>query len=77
MRTLISRGWAAWQEIAIAIGDFQARLLLSVFYFSIAAPFGLITRLLADPLRLRRHAASNWAKRRPPDSDLPSARHQY
>lgn len=42
-----------------AIGNAQAWLLLTVFYVLILTPFGLLFRLVADPLWMRRRA-STW-----------------
>ena len=48
-------------EIARYFGDFQARLLLTLFYFTVFVPFGAGLRLLGDPWRLRRSPeASGW-----------------
>ena len=52
------RLWEGWKRVGRKIGDFQARLLLSVFYFLILAPFALGLRLMADPLGLKR--AGGW-----------------
>ena len=35
------------------MGDFQARLILTVLYFVIVAPFALIVRFAADPLSIK------------------------
>ena len=65
-------------KIGASIGDFQSRLLLTVFYFTVALPFGILTRLVIDPLRLRhRPTTSGWTARQPIDSDLASARRQF
>lgn len=69
--------WARWKLIAHVIGNFQARLLLSVFYFVVVPPFALIVKL-KDPLGLRRKSAgSGWVDR--PTADTPSgaARRQF
>ena len=53
-----------WKEIVSSIGDFQARWLLTVIYFTFVLPFGLITRLVIDPLSIRhRPIGSAWIKR--------------
>jgi hypothetical protein len=53
-----------WKEIVSSIGDFQARWLLTVIYFTFVLPFGLITRLVKDPLSIRhRPIGSAWSKR--------------
>ncbi len=78
MRTPLRRVWKAWREIAAYIGDFQARLLLTLFYFTILVPFGLLVRLFSDPLRIRHLPVhSSWTKRETRETDLASARRQF
>ena len=48
-----------WMALLRTIGNVQAWIILTVFYVLIITPFGLIFRLAADPLRLRRRA-STW-----------------
>ena len=50
---MLKRAWQAWKELAHKIGNFQARVLLTVFY-AVLAPFGLGTRFFSDPLRIKR-----------------------
>ena len=52
--------WKKWQRVAKRIGDFQARLILTVFYFIIIGPFALIVRWGADPLSLKKNAHQGW-----------------
>lgn len=51
----MKRIWERWKKIARAIGDFQARIILMIFYFVILAPFALILRLGGDPLGIKHH----------------------
>jgi hypothetical protein len=51
---LLRRLWHAWKRVGRKIGDFQARVLLTLFYFVLLAPFAVAVRLKADPLGLRR-----------------------
>jgi hypothetical protein len=77
MRTLFKRFWARWKEIAAYVGDFQARLLLTLFYLIIAAPFGVIARAL-DPLRIRPQASrSAWLRRDDAVDTLAAAKRQF
>ena len=55
---MLKRIWEAWKRIAHRIGNFQARLLLTVLYAVLVLPFGLVVRLLADPLRIKRRPAA-------------------
>ena len=52
--------WENWKILAKKIGDFQARLILTVLYFVIVAPFALIVRFAADPLSIKRRAEPGW-----------------
>ncbi len=49
--------WAAWKRIAHRIGDFQARVLLTVIYAVLVLPFGLAIRLFSDPLKIKKRPA--------------------
>jgi len=76
--TVSARLWSAWNELARPVGDFQARLILTVFYFTVAAPFGLIVRTIKDPLTMRRRPAqTGWIKRKRREHDITAARRQY
>jgi hypothetical protein len=50
----LKQAWEAWKKIAKVIGNFQARVILSVFYAILVLPFGLAVRLFADPLRIKK-----------------------
>lgn len=71
------RIWERWKRIAHAIGNVQARILLSVLYFILVGPFALPVRLLMDPLALRRPSGTTfWLARRPRTVGLDEARKQ-
>jgi hypothetical protein len=53
MKVILKSLFARWKIIAHKIGEFQSRLILSVFYFVIFAPFALGLRMFSDPLQLR------------------------
>jgi hypothetical protein len=55
--------WEAWKGIARKIGDFQARVLLSILYFIVVAPFALAVRWAADPLALKPGTRRGWRVR--------------
>jgi hypothetical protein len=54
--------WSRWKAVAHVIGDFQARLILTVFYAAILAPFALGLKAFADPLQVR-HRGRGWSPR--------------
>ncbi len=59
---MLKRLWEAWKRIAHKIGNFQARLILTILYAILVLPFGLGVRLFADPLRIRKRP-TEWLKR--------------
>ncbi len=66
----------AWKSLAHKIANFQARLLLSLFYFVALTPFALRVKIFSDPLQLKRHAG--WMARGRAEADPASmARRQY
>ena len=78
MRMFLSHIWRGWKEVAVYIGDFQARLLLTLFYFTVAMPFALLVRWISDPLRVRvLPVRSSWVKRQVSDRSLAEVRRQF
>jgi hypothetical protein len=67
------RLWRGWTRVGRRIGDFQARVLLTVFYVVIVAPFALVIRVAADPLALGPRARRGW-RPIPPAAETPLAR---
>lgn len=60
MPSVISRLWAAWKRVAKKVGEFQARVLLAVFYFVLVWPFALAVRWGSDPLEIKPHTPKGW-----------------
>ena len=49
---LLKTAWSQCKTIDYKIGDFQARLLLSIFYFVVLGPYPLSVRILSGPKRI-------------------------
>ncbi len=71
---LYKRAWQGWKDLAHKIGNFQARVILSIFYAILVLPFGLAARFFSDPLRIKKRPEQwldhpneaydlEWAKR--------------
>jgi len=54
--------WGGWKRLARQIGNFQARVILTVLYAVVVLPFGLIVRLFSDPLQIKKRPGS-WTER--------------
>ena len=62
---MLRKFWKNWKSYARAIGRFESRILLFLFYFVILTPFGLAIRMFSDPLHIRTlQRSSNWILRK-------------
>ena len=75
---MLKKLWNKWKTFAQALADLQARILLTLVYFIIVAPFGLLVRLLSDPLVIK-HVPhrSMWFPKHNPEQTLEGARRQF
>ncbi len=67
--------YVVWMLLSLVLGWFMSRLLLTLIFFLVITPIGLIMRLFGKDLlslRIDRHAQTYWLKRsahaRPPES---------
>jgi uncharacterized membrane protein YbhN (UPF0104 family) len=72
---MLKRALRTWKRLAHTIGNFQARVLLTVFYGIIVFPLGIIARLFLDPLRIKR-PPTHWLNRADETHDLRWAKRQ-
>jgi hypothetical protein len=69
--------WEAWKRIGQTIGDTVARVVLTIFYFTLFMPFGLGVRFLGDPLAMRQRGRSKWLERTTQDLTLKDSRRLF
>ena len=74
MKTL-KRAWEAWKRLGKKIGNFQARILLTIFYVVLMFPFGIAARLFSDPLRIKKRP-QEWLPHAEETNDMTWARRQ-
>src|SRR5688500_12114310 len=73
-----SHGWSRWREMSQKAANVQARVLLTIFYFTMMLPFGIVMGLLKDPLRIKqRPSGSYWVERKPTSGTLADAKRQF
>ena len=67
-----------WKVFGYKVGNFQARLVLSLFYFIVICPFAVVVKFVSKPLRLKVFNTSNWLPNQTRDEDILSrARKQF
>jgi hypothetical protein len=75
---VLRRVWELWKKFGRFIGDMVARVVLTIFYFTIFVPFGLGVRLFSDPLMVKSWSTPPyWLPRSTGDRVLDEARRQF
>jgi hypothetical protein len=65
-----------WMAVATAIGAFNTRLILTISYYLIVSPVGMLMRLAGrDPLDRRLRTGDSYWRKRPPEP--PPTRERY
>ena len=75
---LLRNAWELWKRFGKFLGDWLARIVLTIFYFTVFVPFGLGVTLLADPLRIRQSGGPDlWLSRQTGDQSLDDVQRQF
>jgi hypothetical protein len=69
--------WHYWKQLGKFIGDQIARVILTIFYFTLFVPFALGLRIWGDPLALRPHHRSEWLERKTSDLTIKDSRRLF
>jgi hypothetical protein len=75
--SLLRRAWEGWKRVGQYIGDAIARVVLTLFYFTLFAPFGLGVRLWGDPLKIEAARRAVWLERDTHQLHLDDARRLF
>jgi hypothetical protein len=73
MKDTLRKVWAAWKKFGHFIGDIIARVVLTIFYFTVFLPFGIGASLLSDRLDIK-DVEPSWLERETKDLTLEDAR---
>ncbi|MBN1991311.1 MAG: hypothetical protein JW953_01300 [Anaerolineae bacterium] len=74
---LIKDFWHGWKSFGQFLGDWVARVALTIFYFTVLVPFGLGVRLFADPLHIKKQPAELWRTRPTGDQKFEDVLRQF
>jgi hypothetical protein len=69
--------WQGWKAFGHHLGNLLARLVLTIFYFTVFVPFAVGVRLFGDPLHLKTTFAPLWRMRPTGDQTLEDVMRQY
>lgn len=71
------RAWEGWKRVAHVIGVFNTRVIMSILYFIVVLPMGIVFRMVSDPLQLKEPKDTNWVPLPSDEHKLESARQQF
>ena len=74
---LIKNFWQNWKAFGQFLGDWVARVLLTIFYFTVLLPFGIGVRLFSDPLAIKTRPDTLWRPRPTGDKTLEDLQRQF
>ncbi|HEY84660.1 MAG TPA: hypothetical protein G4N96_06070 [Chloroflexi bacterium] len=74
---LIKNFWQNWKAFGQFLGDWLARVLLTIFYFTVFLPFGIGVRLFSDPLAIKTRPDKLWRPRPTGDKTLEDLQRQF
>jgi len=68
-----------WMEFAGVLGHVNSRIILTILYYGLVTPLGVVRRSIRDPLdrRLRDGRSSDWIRREPETVDLERYEQQF
>ncbi|MBI3342151.1 hypothetical protein HY024_03430 [Candidatus Curtissbacteria bacterium] len=76
--SIIKTAWKKWLAIAHVIGNFQGQVILTVFYFLLVWPIGIVYRFFTDPLKMKKAGSgSNFQKWEHKKDTIGSATRQF
>ena len=75
MRKTLELAWQRFNLNSSIVADGNGRFIATLFYFTILLPFGLLSALFMDPLRIKSNETT-WQQREPVPTDIESAREQ-
>lgn len=76
--TFLKKAWDGWRSFGHFMGDIVARVVMTIFYFTLLLPFGVIVTWLSDPLDMKRKDEQPaWHARTTGDRTLEDARRQF
>ncbi|MBI3380297.1 hypothetical protein HY029_06105 [Candidatus Gottesmanbacteria bacterium] len=74
---IIKSIWQKWKKIAHRIAVFQAQVILSIFYFTILLPFGIIFTFTKDKLGFKTLPVSTWSLKNTHNDTLEELKEQF
>lgn len=69
--------WNKWLSFSHKVGNFNARIILSLFYFLFVTPLAIGVKLFSDPLRVKKKTSSYWIEKEQKRQGIEEAKRQF
>jgi len=70
--------WQSWENFSKRRGNFQSRIIFSLFFFILVSPFALTVKMFSDPLNLKHQSSkSHWLFKKEIKNDLEQYKRQF
>ena len=69
--------WEKWKTFAKAVGNFNSRVILTLFYFGVVGLFSLVAGRWQNDLRMKSVSGSNWLPVKKKEMGLTEAKRQF
>lgn len=77
-KNLLKKLWQRWGSFSKRMGNFQSRIVLSLFFFIFVSPFALVVKAFSDPLGMKyRTNESLWLIKPRTEISLEQFRRQF
>ena len=74
----IKKLYQSWKNFSERMGNFQNRIILSLFFFIFVSPFALAMKIFSDPLKIKkRRKKSHWLPKKEMKIELEQFRRQF
>ena len=77
LRSWVKNFWKGWMAFVKILGNFNSRLILTLFYFLIVGLFSLLVGRWQNYLRRRSPSDTNWLPVASKTMDLSDAKRQF
>jgi len=73
----LTNAWKRWKKIARVIGNFEALIIFTIFYYLILWTVGIFIAAFSDPLSIKKKLKSNFVPWNYPEENLSQAQKPY
>ena len=75
-KNMLKNFLSKWKQLSVKAGNFQATVVLTIFYFLIITPFAIIIKIFTDPLNLTKKSLT-WNNKESKEENIKKLKEQF